>query len=255
MKFDLGMVTDATWSHYDGDGWEDLVITREWNSLAILRNIEGNKLVLQSSPEIEKKHGLWNTVVSGDFDQDGDDDYIVGNLGENHRFTVNDQYPMNLYANDLDGNGSIDPLTTGFWKDPSGDMKEYPVNYLDELGAQSMYFRQLFDSYTAFSYASIDDILDKNKFPEEKKYHINTSSSFVLWNDEGEFRWVRLPSPIQTAPVKSMLVGDFNGDQYPDVLVAGNDYTFDVSTGDYDASKGFIMLSKGKESSFEINGG
>ncbi len=252
IKFDLGMVTDATWSDYDGDGWEDLVITREWNSLAILRNIEGQKLALQSNSEIEKNHGLWNTVVSGDFDQDGDDDYIVGNLGENHRFTVNDLYPMNLYAKDLDGNGSIDPLTTGFWKDPEGKMKEFPVNYLDELAAQSSYFREIFESYTAFSYLTIDDILNREEFPEEKKYHINTSSSFVLWNDGGKFRWVRLPSPIQTSPVKSMLVRDFNGDQYPDVLVAGNDYTFDVSTGYYDANKGFIMLSKGKESSFEI---
>ena len=37
---DLGMVTDAVWSDYDKDGWEDLLVTREWNSLVILKNIE-----------------------------------------------------------------------------------------------------------------------------------------------------------------------------------------------------------------------
>ena len=33
VQLDLGMVTDATWSDYDGDGWEDLLVAREWNSL------------------------------------------------------------------------------------------------------------------------------------------------------------------------------------------------------------------------------
>ena len=38
---DLGMVTDAVWSDYDGDGWTDLIVTREWNSISILKNNEG----------------------------------------------------------------------------------------------------------------------------------------------------------------------------------------------------------------------
>ncbi|MCK4699293.1 MAG: hypothetical protein KAT38_03125 [Bacteroidales bacterium] len=30
----------------------------------------------------------------------------------------------------------------------------------------------------------------------------------------------------------------------PDVLLAGNDHTYDISTGYYDANKGIILLSK-----------
>ena len=33
FRFNLGMVTDAIWSDYDNDGWEDLIVTREWNSI------------------------------------------------------------------------------------------------------------------------------------------------------------------------------------------------------------------------------
>ena len=57
---------------------------------------------------------------------------------------------------------------------------------------------------------------------------------------------------LQVSPVKKMIVQDFNGDNFPDVLVAGNDYTYDVSTGYYDANKGIVLLNKGKDQSFEI---
>jgi hypothetical protein len=54
-----------------------------------------------------------------------------------------------------------------------------------------------------------------------------------------------------------MIVSDFNGDKYPDVLVSGNDYTYDIATGYYDANKGIILLNNGKKlnngmPSFEI---
>ncbi|NQU81465.1 MAG: VCBS repeat-containing protein, partial [Bacteroidetes bacterium] len=107
LNFNLGMVTDAVWSDYDGDGWEDLLIAREWNSIAILKNMEGERLVSQNLPEIESMHGIWYSITTGDFDQDGDNDYILGNLGENHRFTVSDKYPLRIYAFDLDLNGTL----------------------------------------------------------------------------------------------------------------------------------------------------
>jgi hypothetical protein len=73
-----------------------------------------------------------------------------------------------------------------------------------------------------------------------------------LWNEKGAFRWEELPRELQVSPIKKMIVRDFNGDQIPDVLISGNDYTYDVATGFYDANKGFVLLSKGKSQSFEV---
>ena len=160
MNFNLGMVTDATWSDYNGDGWEDLLITREWNSIAVIKNLEGQRLESQEITEIEAMHGVWYSITSGDFDKDGDDDYILGNLGDNHRFTVSDQYPLRIYAGDLDMNGTFDPISTGYWKDQNDVMTEYPINYLDELVEQSSYFKYKFSDYTSFSYAPIEEVLD-----------------------------------------------------------------------------------------------
>ena len=69
------MVTDAIWTDYDKDGWEDLLVTREWNSVALLKNINGKELVPQIIPEMENQTGLWYSVVAGDFNKDGYDDY------------------------------------------------------------------------------------------------------------------------------------------------------------------------------------
>jgi hypothetical protein len=45
-----------------------------------------------------------------------------------------------------------------------------------------------------------------------------------------------------------MIVKDLNGDGLPDVIMGGNDYTWDVSTGYFDANKGLVLLNKGNQS-------
>jgi hypothetical protein len=244
VKYDLGMVTDALWSDYDGDGWEDLVVAREWNSAVFLKNMEGKHLVSQEIPEIEQMHGMWFSVGTGDFDRDGDPDYILGNLGENHRFTISDQYPLRIYALDLDMNGTLDPISTGYWKNNQDEMTEYPINYLDELVGQSNYFLRKYKSYKAFSFASVPEMFDTATLNRSDAiFHINTGSSYIVWNDEGAFRWEKLPLPAQVSPIKKTIVRDFNGDSLPDILLAGNDHTFDISTGYYDANKGLLFMS------------
>ena len=246
LSFELGMVTDAVWSDYDGDGWEDLILTREWNTITILKNREGKEFTLSENQDLNGKPGLWSCIAAGDFDGDGDDDYVVGNLGENHRFTVSEQYPMGLYAIDIDKNGAIDPISSAFWKDKNGVMQEYPVNYLDELAAQTPFFRKKFTSYAQFSYCTMDSILDRSKVTKEEKFSVNTTSSFILWNEGGgKFKWERLPDQVQTSPVRKILVRDFNGDKQPDILLAGNDHSYDVSTGYIDANQGIFLMNKG----------
>jgi hypothetical protein len=249
LKFDLGMVTDAVWSDYDKDGWQDLLVTREWNSIAVLKNTGGKELVQTDLKDFDNFHGFWFSIVAGDFDNDGDDDYIVGNLGENNRFTISDKYPVSLYSIDLDLDGVIDPVSTAYWKDKDGKMTEYPVNYLDELIEQSNVFRKLFSDYKSFSYVSFNQMIDEEIMKRlEFKLHVNTPSSYVIWNEKGNMKWEKLPLQMQVAPVKKMIVKDLNGDKYPDIIAGGNDHTYDISTGYYDALKGIVLLSDGNRS-------
>ncbi len=252
-RLNLGMVTDAIWSDYDNDGWEDLIVTREWSTIQICKNMQGAELVPQNIPEMQKQCGIWNSIVAGDFDQDGDDDYIVGNLGINNRFTVSDEYPLNLYAIDIDNNGTIDPISTAYWNDSSGVKTEYPIHYLDELVGQSSYFQKICKNYKDFSFISFNDLLDSEILEKVNfKLHVNTTSSFIIWNENNTFRWEELPRSLQVSPIKKMIVRDFNGDNTPDILISGNDYSYDIATGYFDANKGFVLLSNGKEQSFDV---
>ncbi len=247
LHFNLGMVTDAVWSDYDGDGWEDLLVAREWNNPMILKNMQGEGIKSQEFPELEKFHGIWYSITAADFDLDGDEDYLLGNLGENHRFNISEQYPLKIYAFDLDLNGTLDPISTGYWRDPNDVMQEFPINYLDELAGQCSYFERKYPDYTAFSYATIEDMLDTSMMNRiNYTFYTHTASSYILWNEENGagFRWERLPDPVQVSPVTHTLVRDFNNDGIPDVLLAGNDHTYDISTGYYDALKGLVLLSR-----------
>jgi len=252
-SFNIGMVTDAVWSDFDNDGWEDLIVSREWNSILILKNENGKNLVPLSLPGLSEIKGLWYTVTAGDFDNDGDNDYIAGNLGNNHRYTVNKKYPLSVYLLDIDMDGNKEPLVTGYWEDQKNVMTEYPVNYLDELASQSVYFQRLFPTYTIFSFTTVDQILNEDIIKRvELKLQVNTTSSYVLWNEGGHFRCDSLPRSLQVAPITKTVVHDFNDDGYVDVLLGGNDHTYDATTGYYDANKGMLLLSKGPEQSFEI---
>jgi enediyne biosynthesis protein E4 len=247
LSFDAGMVTDAIWSDYDGDGWEDLLLTRELNSIAIYKNKAGKSFEFVDDTALRTKHGFWSGIISGDFDNDGDMDYIVGNLGRNSRLTVSEEFPVRHYAIDLDKNGFIDPVATAYWKDAEGNMKEYPINYLDELAAQSPFFRRMFTNYTAFSYTETKSIINPDTIKQSNVYYANTPDSYVLWNDGGKFTWQELPRMLQSSPIKRMLAHDFNNDGFTDVLVTGNDHSYDVSTGKYDANKGIVLLGTGKK--------
>jgi enediyne biosynthesis protein E4 len=244
-KIDLGMITDAVWTDFDKDGWEDLIVTREFNSIVLLKNEGGKNFKPVSIPAIENQHGLWFSIVKGDFNNDGYDDYILGNLGVDNRFSASDKYPMNLYAINLDNDGNLDPVLTAFWPDEKGEMKEYTMNYLDELWSQSKYFENKYNGYTAFSKITVPEMLDSKIMKRlEFKLYVNTTESCILWNNKGTFKMEKLPLALQVSPLKKMIAEDFNSDGYTDVLIGGNDYTYEIGTGNYDAVKGIVLINR-----------
>jgi hypothetical protein len=76
------LVCDGIWTDFDNDGWQDLVLAGEWMPLKFLRNVGGHFNDVSAQAGTSSKLGWWNSIASGDFDNDGDMDYVVGNLGE-----------------------------------------------------------------------------------------------------------------------------------------------------------------------------
>jgi hypothetical protein len=125
-------------------------------------------------------------------------------------------------------------------------MQEFPVNYLDELVGQSPYFARKYKTYAAFSQSTFDDLLtEEMKERIELVNQVNTTSSYVVWNEgEDGFVFNALPRAVQVAPVSRTIVRDFNADGLDDILLAGNDHSYNISTGYYDANRGLLLLSE-----------
>ena len=105
-----GMVTSAVWTDFDNDKQTDLVITGEWMPIRFFKNNHSKLKEVTDFTGLAQMNGMWRSLVVSDIDNDGDPDLIAGNLGLNCIYNVSDKEPMQVFATDLDGNGSIDPV-------------------------------------------------------------------------------------------------------------------------------------------------
>ena len=56
--------------------------------------------------------GWWQSVAAADLDQDGYDDLVLGNMGENFYLRPDSTHPVKLWINDFDGNGNVEKVFT-----------------------------------------------------------------------------------------------------------------------------------------------
>ena len=105
-----GLVTSALWTDYDNDGWTDLLVVGEFMPIRFFRNQDGKFIERTEATGLVGINGWWNSIAGGDFDHDGDIDYVVGNLGLNSPYRASSEQPLCVYASDFDKNGSIDPV-------------------------------------------------------------------------------------------------------------------------------------------------
>ena len=237
---EIGMVTSALWTDYDNDGWSDLIIAGEFMPITFIKNNKGKNF--ESPFTIDHSTGWWNSIVAGDFDNDGDIDYVVGNLGLNSRHKASVKEPLCIYAKDYDKNGLIDPVMCYY---VNGKNYIYPTR--DEMVKQINSMRGRFASYR--DYASVT--FEESFLPEEIKdaYVVKSEcfeSSYFENKGNGKFTRKALPVEAQFAPVFGMLTGDYNNDGNLDILMAGNSYSTEASTGRYDALQGLLLAGDGK---------
>jgi hypothetical protein len=240
-KGKIGMVTSALWTDFDNDGWIDLMIAGEFMPITFIKNQNG-KLLFNSPLIIDHSNGWWNSITAGDFDEDGDIDYVVGNLGLNTRYKASATEPLCIYAKDFDKNGGIDPVMCYYIQ---GTNYVYPSR--DELIGQIPAMRKRFDRYKTFALATFDETFTRQELDGSFILKAECFESSYLENKgNGKFERKALPLPCQFAPVFGMIAGDYNNDGHPDILITGNSYSTEVSTGNYDAMTGLLLTGDGK---------
>lgn len=244
-----GMVTSAVWTDFDNDKQTDLIIAGEWMPLRFFKNNHGLLTEVTESTGLTHMNGMWRSLIATDIDHDGDIDLVAGNLGLNCEYHVSPEEPMHLYATDLDGNGSIDPVFFYYIKGLDGKKHSFPGISRSQFSEQVPSIKKQFLRYSNYAKAGYDQIF-KNKADKDILKLFCEETRTCWFENTGNGKFIKHPLPIeaQFAPVNAILCDDLDNDGFKDLLLAGNEYQTDVMTGRYDASYGcFLKGSAGKK--------
>ena len=246
---EIGLVTDALWTDFNNDQRIDLILAGEWMPIAFFKNEGGSFADVTASSGIGNKTGWWNSIVGGDFDMDGDIDYIAGNEGLNSFFRASETEPITAYSADFDNNGRYDVILSSFALSKDGSRKAFPVHFKSDLGKQLDLMNKKFTSYQAYSESTIEDLLSVEELENAQKSIANWMASSYIENlGDGKFAISPLPLQAQMAPINSMVVEDVNQDGTIDILAVGNNYSNSVFWGPMDALNGILLVGDGKGS-------
>jgi enediyne biosynthesis protein E4 len=237
-----GMVTSSAWVDFDNDKQLDLIIAGEWMPVRFFKNNQGKLTEVTTNTGLTEMNGMWRSLAVADIDNDGDQDIIAGNLGLNCTYEVTKDQPMQLFAKDLDANGSVDPIFFYYIKDKTGKKNLYPAISRAQFSDQVPAIKKQFLFAKNYSNASFDNIFPANK--REGLMHLScdeTRSCYFENLGGGKFKKHILPIQVQFAPVNSIICDDVDGDGLVDLIMAGNEYQADVMTGRYDASYGCFL--------------
>ena len=237
----VGLVTSALWTDFDNDDWLDLIVVGEWMSIRFFKNNKGKLEDITDRSQIGEMKGFWNSIKGADFDMDGDIDYVVGNHGINSELKASENEPVEMLAKDFDDNGSVDPVI-GYYV--QGESYPYPPR--DAIIAQMNTIRRRFPRYKDYAQIKFDQVFTKEELKGALKLsatHLKTTYLENLGN--GKFRIKELPIEAQMAPVLGILVEDFNGDLYPDILLVGNRRDSELLSGYLDGSMGLMLMGNG----------
>ena len=137
------------------------------------------------------------------------------------------QEPVELFLNDFDNNGIPDPILCAYSEGTS-----YPIATLDELKRQIIGIEQQYPAYADFGEQTISEIFGEEKVAQSlHKQAVLFESAVFLNRGDGTYETRPLPTEAQFSPVRDLLVDDFNEDGFPDLLLAGNNYSTRPSLG------------------------
>lgn len=236
----IGMVTGATWVDLTGDKQNELIIVGEWMAPRIFSyNGDGFKEVKTGLADL---FGWWKAVAATDVDGDGDQDLVLGNMGENFYLHPDRQRPVKMWINDFDQNGSIEKIVTRTIKE-----KDMPVFLKREMTDQLPSLKKQNLQHREYAKKAIQELFDAGLLDKATVKQINYSASCIAINEgNGKFTIRELPAPVQFSCVNTIKCTDINDDDKPDLILGGNEFGFQPQFGRLDACAVTVLLNTGK---------
>ncbi len=233
----IGMVTDAVFNDFNKDGKIDIIVVGEWMKPTFFANKNGKFSNVTETVFPEKSNGLWQSVMPFDIDHDGDEDYLIGNWGMNSKFKASQDFPMKMYYDDFDTNGSFETIVAIEKKG-----QYYTTMGLDELAEQfSGMLKKKFNSYKSFAGKTLEEVFDPKMLEKGKLFEVDNLKSGYLKNDNGKFTFVPFSNKMQVAPITCFVKSNFDSDAKEEVFLAGNYFGVSPYHSRFDGFSGALI--------------
>lgn len=249
-----GMVTAAVWVDVDKDQTKELVIAGEWMPVSIFKYSGGKLSEVTEKSGLSTTNGMWRSLAVADIDMDGDMDIVAGNQGLNSEYKASDKEPMEIWAADIDKNGTIDPVMFYYIRDKAQKKRLYPAVSRSALATQVPAIKKRFLLNSDYGKATARDIfkgVSEDKIFRSVCYETRT----CVFENTGNGTFVKRPLPMeaQFAPVNAIICEDLDADGFTDLLLAGNEYQTEVMAGRQDASYGIFLKGTSTKTFLPLN--
>lgn len=237
----IGMVTAALWTDVDGDGWLDLMLAIEFDSVKYFHNENGKLIDRTKDSGLAPYSGWWNGIVGRDLNGDGRIDYVVTNFGLNNKYHASMEHPTMVYYGDVAGTGVKEIIEAEF-----EDETLFPVRGKSCSSRAMAPLKEKFQTFKDWASAPLEKIYDPPKLQNAFNLKATTLESGVFMNEgNGHFSYKPLPKLAQVFPAYGCVLQDIDGDGNADLYMVGNFFGPQVETGRMDGGLSLLLLGKG----------
>jgi hypothetical protein len=188
----IGLVTSASFTDLNKDGWPDLVVAGEWMSVKIYMNNKG-KFV---ETDVPNTTGLWQSVTTADINGDGYPDILAGNWGHNSKLWAGKNGPLKMYVKDFDNNGIVEQIMCY-----TIDGKEYTFLPKDELEQGLPVLKKAYLTYGEVAGKTVQYMF-YDLFKDYTEWKAETLGNAYFINDgKGNFKKHDMPFDMQLSPI------------------------------------------------------
>ncbi len=238
----IGMVSGAVWEDVAGDKQKELIIVGEWMAPRVFSFSKDRFLEIKTN--LNNKFGWWQSIAVADVNNDGRQDLILGNIGENFYLNPTEAKPAKLWMNDYDKNGDLDKMMTY-----TIDGKDLPVFLKRDVQDQLPSLKKDNLRHSDYANKPIQELFSKELIASSVVKQFNYSPSCVAINQgDGKFFISILQEMSQLSCINTILPIDVNGDGFIDLVTGGNQFGFLPQFEKLDGSFGDVLINDGKGS-------
>jgi len=244
-----GLVREVHWLEQDQKERPILMVLSAWSDPLFFKwqkdqwkSVDDLVVTDESGREIGESSGWWTSATPLGFDQDGDQDFLLGNMGLNYCYEATSAAPLKMYALDMDQNASLE-LWLGYYQ--NGQLLS--VKERDDVYQQWRNVKREYLDYASYAEATLPEILG-DKIDNALRLRANTLANLIMIN-EGNMRFCLrvLPDIGQISSLQHAVMMNLNKDGLPELITGGNFYPTERQTPRLDASVGHVyQVNDGK---------